>query len=71
MSKARSISAIIEAQGWSDTTVMNLLFNYIENQGDNAALAEFFEQMAEDENEEDDEPDSGNGVYCEGEPEHD
>lgn len=44
------IDEIIEKQGWNESTVKDLLFRYIENQGSMDALAEFLERAAEEEN---------------------
>lgn len=46
----KSIEEIIEAQGWDDATVNELLFRYIENQGSMDVLRDFLEQTADEEN---------------------
>lgn len=47
-----SIDEIIEKQGWNESTVNDLLFRYIENQGSMDALSDFLERAAQEENEE-------------------
>lgn len=49
-----SIDEIIEKQGWNESTVNDLLFRYIENQGSMDALSDFLERAAQEENEESD-----------------
>lgn len=49
---SKSIEEIIEEQGWNDHTVMELLFQYIENQGSMDALQDFLAHQAAEENEE-------------------
>ncbi len=46
----KSIEEIIEAQGWDDATVNDLLFQYVENQGSMDALRDFLERAAGEEN---------------------
>lgn len=45
-----SIDEIIEHQGWSDSTQLDLLREYITNQGDDDALRDFLRRKAEEEN---------------------
>jgi hypothetical protein len=44
------IEEIIENQGWTDETMVVLLFSYIENQGSMDALRDFLEARAYEEN---------------------
>jgi hypothetical protein len=48
--KTLSIEEIIEAQGWNEASVNDLLFSYIENQGSMDALRDFLEKAAGEEN---------------------
>ena len=45
-----TIEDIIEAQGWDDESVKELLFRYIEKQDSLLALRDFLEQAAAEEN---------------------
>ncbi len=47
-----SIQEIIESQGWTDETMVELLFSYIENQGSMDALRDFLAARAYEENSE-------------------
>lgn len=47
-----NIEEIIEHQGWSKETVLDLVMEYIGNQGRDDALRDFLAQMAEYENDE-------------------
>lgn len=44
------IEEIIEHQGWTKETVLDLVMEYIGNQGSNDALRDFLAQAAENEN---------------------
>lgn len=44
------IEEIIEHQGWNKETVLDLVMEYIGNQGSNDALRDFLAQAAENEN---------------------
>jgi hypothetical protein len=46
---AKKVADVVEAQGWDDTTVLNLCFIYIENQQDDEAFIDFVRGVAEDE----------------------
>ena len=46
----KSIDQIVEEQGWDDTSLKDLLFQYIENQGSMDALRDFLENAATEEN---------------------
>jgi hypothetical protein len=45
-----SIDEIIEHQGWSKETLLDLVMEYIGNQGSDDALRDFLAQIAENEN---------------------
>lgn len=46
------IEEIIEKQGWDMSSVMALLFRFIEDKGMNEELSDFLEKRAAEENEE-------------------
>lgn len=47
-----SIEGIIEAQGWSDESVRDLLFRFIDNNHGLSDLRDFLRRVAEQENQE-------------------
>ncbi len=47
-----SIDEIVAHQGWSKETLLDLVMEYIGNQGSDDALRDFLAQMAEYENDE-------------------
>lgn len=50
LSKDADIEEIITQQGWTDETVLTLLWEYIDNQGDSRALRDFLYNRAFEEN---------------------
>lgn len=46
----REIRDIITEQGWNDSSVLEILWEYVENQGDDAAVVEHFRMRQETEN---------------------
>lgn len=57
------IQTIIEEQGWSDQSVLSLLWEYVENQGDYATLLDFFRNAQMLENDEESEEPKGREFY--------
>lgn len=50
MSAERSFEDIVEAQGWNDGTVANLLVDFVDNYADKARLIRYAQQQADKEN---------------------
>lgn len=49
---ARTYDQIVKAQGWDDGSLVDILYEYIENQSDMATFIDFLEEKAAEENEE-------------------
>lgn len=50
MSIQQIVDSFTETQGWSDSTLLDLCMEYIENQGANQAFQDFLSDKAQQEN---------------------